>query len=651
METIEKELSEQEKQREKVYEENTTPEERAIYWTLLKILEHFRDNIFPDQYEIIKMKKLYNKEYERKLREANMKHKSAKIYPLIQSIHDTFMASLYDNDLKPKIYPIDKVDPEVVDNAEKFFQWWVEVAEAESAQEIVRNEATLIWRSYAMPGYTVSSAEIDGETKSVFIPALYPVSFFEMFYSVWATDFYKAPEKFRRRFIAFSQLKDSYYPIWDWKDWMGKQVEKKKNWILNYWKPLSKADYTKIYDIEAYSKVFLNALWDWDATGLAYDTAFNVLDSSSYCEVIELYIWSQLMVFVNWYVVYSWQSPFYYWEDSLAGKDWPFIELTYEKWNGSQPRWIWHKIMWHQKQCNSLYNSLCDAIYRHLNPSYTAVRWAIIDPTSGNAPTVLWDDSGKVYEVNPSYTWANILWKIDFTDYNMVSLAKAYLEDLKNDAYTICWVNSYVLWWEGKVERSRYWAESRIAWSKARLAPITKSIWRFYSRLFYHWLWLAKNANADVAYISDDEWEYEISLSELDKKFKIICSADNSIEETKASKVQWLLTMMQNTAQFSANPITWLPDINNQSFLESVADYAWLRWFKTMSIDEQKEYIDESYEIKNYIQEKEMESQQKAQASQPQQSQQQMAPQDQMMAMQWQQPVQQMPEEQLDYTF
>lgn len=40
-----------------------------------------------------------------------------------------------------------------------------------------------------------------------------------------------------------------------------------------------------------------------------------------------------------------------------------------------------------------------------------------------------------------------------------------------------------------------------------------------------------------------------------------------------------------------------------------------------MSTDEQKQYIDESYKIKDYIQQKEMEAQQQAQQAQPQQAQ------------------------------
>lgn len=261
-------------------------------------------------------------------------------------------------------------------------------------------------------------------------------------------------------------------------------------------------------------------------------------------------------------------------------------------------------------------------MYRHLNPVLAAVQWAITDPTTGNAPTTIWYDEGKVYSINPSYAGMNnAITKIDFTDYNILQLAMTHFENIKADAYTICWVNSYVLGWEWKIERSRYWAEQRVAASKARLSPMIKSIGRFYAKLFYHRLWLAKQSWANVAYVQNDDEEYVINLSELDKKFKIVCSADIWVEEAKASKVQWLLTMMQNTSAFSTNPITGLPDIDNRAFLESVADYAGLRGFKAMTTDEQKEYIDQSYEIKDYIQQKEMEAQQQVQQEQSQQAQ------------------------------
>jgi uncharacterized protein YdhG (YjbR/CyaY superfamily) len=70
--TIDKSLTEQEKKeqdlRAAAIEQFTTQAERDIYAKMKMILEHFRDNIFPEQYEIIKSKKLFSKEYEAQIK-------------------------------------------------------------------------------------------------------------------------------------------------------------------------------------------------------------------------------------------------------------------------------------------------------------------------------------------------------------------------------------------------------------------------------------------------------------------------------------------------------------------------------------------------------------------------------------------------------
>ena len=76
---------------------------------------------------------------------------------------------------------------------------------------------------------------------------------------------------------------------------------------------------------------------------------------------------------------------------------------------------------------------------------------------------------------------------------------------------------------------------------------------------------------------------------------------------------------MQNLAWVSTNPITGLPDMDTKSFLEAVTDYAWLEGLKPFTLEEQKQYVDDAYAIKDYIQQKEIEAQQQAQAQQPQQ--------------------------------
>jgi hypothetical protein len=143
--TITKQVEQQEKEKKaQIYQDNSTDAERTIYDKLKRILIHFRDNIFPEWFEVIKMDKLYSKEYEAGLKKHNMKYKSAKIYPLITSIHDTFMASLYDNDLRPKVFPMEEVDPQIVDDTQLFFQRGTEISETEQTNEIIRNEASLI---------------------------------------------------------------------------------------------------------------------------------------------------------------------------------------------------------------------------------------------------------------------------------------------------------------------------------------------------------------------------------------------------------------------------------------------------------------------------------------------------------------------------
>ena len=620
-ESISEEVKKQREREQQIYEDNTTEEEREIWWKLLRIFEHFRDNIFPQKFDEIKMDLLYSKEYERDLKRAWVEHKSAKIYPLIQMVQDTFISSFYDTNLQPKVFPIDQVDPKVLDNATRFFQWWIQASEADDTMEEVRNEGTLIWASYWIPWYQTSSiTDSEWNKKAVFVPMVYPVSFFEIFYTIWATDFYKAPEKFRRRFIPYDRLKYVYQPMWDWKRGMWKKLAEKMDAILNNGRPLSKADFTKIYDIEAYSNKYLSELWDWYATWSTYDNTFNVLDTSNYCEVVELYIKDKLMIFVNGYVVYDDVSPFYYWEDWFTWQDWPFLELTFEKKKWSQPNGIAHKIMGIQKQCNALYNSIWDAIYRELNPMYATVKWSIEDPSAWWTPTTITYQEGKVYQVSQSFAQMNPLNTMNFLNYNFLSLAMSHLESLKQDAFNIVWLNSYVLWGEWKVERSRYGAEQKVNSSKARLAGITKSIGRFYSKLFYHWLWLAKTAWVDVAYIQNDEWEFLIDLNQFDKKMWIVCSAENNIEEANASKLQWQLTIMQNVAPFMTNAIDGLPDMDMQSFLDSVSKNAWLEWIHKYTEDEKKAFIDEEYRIKDYIQQKELELQQKAQESQPQQA-------------------------------
>ena len=65
MPTIDSQVKKQEDEKKiKIYQDNSSEAERTIYDKLKRILVHFRDNIFPEWFEVVKMDKLYSKEYE-----------------------------------------------------------------------------------------------------------------------------------------------------------------------------------------------------------------------------------------------------------------------------------------------------------------------------------------------------------------------------------------------------------------------------------------------------------------------------------------------------------------------------------------------------------------------------------------------------------
>jgi hypothetical protein len=57
-------------------------------------------------------------------------------------------------------------------------------------------------------------------------------------------------------------------------------------------------------------------------------------------------------------------------------------------------------------------------------------------------------------------------------------------------------------------------------------------------------------------------------------KFKIICSAENNVEEQNAQKLQGQLTIMQNLQPFMTNAIDGLPDMDLDSFLDAISKNA-----------------------------------------------------------------------------
>jgi hypothetical protein len=76
---------------------------------------------------------------------------------------------------------------------------------------------------------------------------------------------------------------------------------------------------------------------------------------------------------------------------------------------------------------------------------------------------------------------------------------------------------------------------------------------------------------------------------------------------------------MQQTAPLVTNEITGTGEIDKRALLDSIVQTVGLDGFEAFTTESYKKYIDDSYELKKYMAEKEMEIQQMVNQQQPQQ--------------------------------
>jgi hypothetical protein len=77
-------------------------------------------------------------------------------------------------------------------------------------------------------------------------PTLEHVPFFELFYPISTTDFYKSQWKFRRKIMSYKHLSDKYNKLIDFEA----DEDKIKKQILNSNEYICTTDFSKIWDIK-----------------------------------------------------------------------------------------------------------------------------------------------------------------------------------------------------------------------------------------------------------------------------------------------------------------------------------------------------------------------------------------------------------------
>ena len=589
--------------------------ENELRRVMLDTIEQYRTLVFPEAYEIIKNKMLFHWDLRASLNKAWRKNSTAMVAPVISSRFDSFAANLYDTAMIPKVSAVNEKDKELAWLAQDFCDWAYDIADAEQAKQLARNEAWLIgtshliaWRDkrehskeYATVSWTKTFK------KDVSKPTLDFVSFFEMFYPLATTDFYRAPWKARRKIMSLSECKKRYWTLIKFtKSIEDKIIASKENVLCTY-------DFTKIYEVKSYEHLYESAKW-YDTSKLVSFLEDNVLKSiwgqNPFCEVIEYFEWDDLTIMINWSIYYDDASPYPLWD--------PFAIIIYEKmpWT-CRGMGIGQKLMPYQKQATFYLCKIRDAIGASLDPSYMVAQWVLADST-WKTPQTISHVPWLAYQIkDPNLVWAAIK-PIQYVDFNVLSLSIQQYQQQYVWADEAIWTNSYVQWWQGKVERSFGAANMKAAVAITRLKPINNSLSRADQHIFEQRLSLASVFNDDefgIKVLWKNDYEYKtIKPDTLLDKFDITIDVQALRDMTKAERSQWMLNALNTISPYNINPISQTPTISPEKVIEFVAWMMDYEWFTPMTNEERVEYVKRELDIQKQVQE----SQQQAQPPSPQ---------------------------------
>jgi hypothetical protein len=141
-------------------------------------------------------------------------------------------------------------------------------------------------------------------------PTIEHVPFFELFYPISTSDFYKSQWKIRRKIMSFKNIKDKWSSIIDFEN---EDTEKK---IKNANTPISTTDFCKIWDIKTFEKQYVaecitNAKPENSMMDFMYENLFSVVkkDNDLY-ELIEYWEDDNLVIMINGDVFYDDVSPY-----------------------------------------------------------------------------------------------------------------------------------------------------------------------------------------------------------------------------------------------------------------------------------------------------------------------------------------------------
>lgn len=598
---LEEEIKEQEQKKSPKFPTSTAAEE-DLRTLMLNVIEKYRRYIFPDAYKIIKNKLLFSGDIRFMNKQMGRENSTAAVYPLTESIVDTFVANLYDSVSIPKVSARHKEDEVNKEMAQDFCDRAYDISDAWWAKQLIRWEAALLGTSYGMAWweertqtsrYATTSDWEKTFTNKISNPTLDHVPFFELFCDLSTSDFYAARWKARRKILSLSEIKKRYSSLIEFT----KDIEEKIK--VTMWNEVSKYDFTKIYDIKNYENYYNNtnySSWNstWELSFFEDNVLLSITDKNPLVELIEYREEDKLVIMINGYIYYDGYSPYPFGD--------PFAIVVYERMPGTfLGRGIGQKISTLQQQATSIYCKIRDAINQHIAPMYSVVKGMLSKDQTGQTVQSITYVPGKVVQTESPDIKNGGITPIDFVNYQMVQIARDELASVVARAQEIVGTNSYVQWGQWKVERSGIAANLKVWVTKTRLKPIESSMERFDWFVFQQRLALAslsENTTLTVKVLWDEWYRYsEVTPSDLLNKFDITVDIEGMIEQTRLQKVNETIQLLTAIAPYNINPISQTPNFNPDALTKYIWENTGNSALKAMTFEEREAYAEEHIKL------------------------------------------------------
>ncbi len=316
---------------------------------ITKIIRFFEDNVFKIFIRHLKDYEMVWIDRKKQLKERNLSFMTNEMQPIVRTFVDRLHNNSIDSSVNTKIYPMDELDNEIVEKMQKFID--SSFSSSKAKETISESWFDWIlhwlwyWRTWFKPltQYFKDKAEDEkADEKEYRLKEVHAMMDYVPRYCLFADptkDFYNNPIVYRnwvsaknaaKRLEDFTVLTEEHWTV-----------------ILKNPQRFSNSDYSKAKLIRYYDHCEL------DLEQYNEGDIYKVREDNDEIEYVEYRDWENLVILLNWYIVFDWENPLWDHHPFKVISSWKMSWVRLKSGIGDTLGWI-------QKMYNTYYNIVFD---------------------------------------------------------------------------------------------------------------------------------------------------------------------------------------------------------------------------------------------------------------------------------------------------